>query len=129
MNPRPKDKDKPKPENLISIRRSTISEKWQVVIDIYGSSRCLDVFYDYAMAEKDAAIARQVFACYTCNELRNSDTWQKAVTEYLKASEAAGIVSDDEVIAVLSNTGITPKQVNAQLREMGQLSDPVWNQQ
>jgi predicted transcriptional regulator len=125
----PQGSNKPKPEDLISIRRSTISGKWQVIIDIHGLSRCLDVFHDYAMAEKDASMARQVFSRYTCNELKNSDTWQKAVAEYLEASEAAEIVSDDEVLAVLSNAGTTPKQVNARLREMGLLSDSVWNRQ
>jgi hypothetical protein len=61
--------------------------------------------------------------------LKNEESWPAILQEYIQLSASYGVVSDDECLAVASTTGITPAQINAQLREMDVLSDNVWHRE
>lgn len=92
-----------------------------------GELRCLDVFFNHEVAEKDAMAARETFKSYTWSDITNEESWPLILQEYIQLSASFGVVSDDECLAIASATGITPAQINAQLREMDALSDNVWH--
>ncbi len=124
----PQGSNKPKPCESVRVYKSAWTNKWAVGIDIPGEElRCLDVFLDQEMAERDAMAAREVFQCYTWQDVKNEKKWFAILQEYIQLSTLRGIVSDDECLAVVASAvNLTPNQVNAQLREMGLLSDGIW---
>lgn len=122
--------NRPKPHESLKIYRSKWSGKWAVGIkDINGELTCLDVFCDRETAEIDASAAKSVLCNYDWHDLSNAETWAVFIDEYSKASTLMGVESDDEVLAVSSTVGTTPGQMNARLREIGLLSDNIWNRE
>lgn len=119
--------NKPKPCESLKIYKSAWSGKWAVGIKMpNGELKCLDVFCDRKIAEIDANVAKSVLVNYDWPDLLNPEKYYVFVSEYSQTSALMGIKSDDEVLAVVSETGITPDQMNAQFRELGLLSDNVW---
>lgn len=121
---------------MIKVRRSDISGKWAVDIDLPRGSRRLTVYMDRSHAMADAAIAAQFFGAHTAQYLEDPANWLATLQAYSKATQAAGLEDDDEVLSVmrpLSNgfvlideTRKTLDHWNAQLREQNILSDRVW---
>ena len=119
--------NKPKPYESLKIYRSAWSGKWAVGIQMpNGGLRCLDVFCNRETAELDANAAKSVLFNYDWSDLLSPEKWTLFIDEYSKVSTSMGVESDDEILMVASKTGVTPDQVNAQLRELGRLSDSIW---
>jgi hypothetical protein len=119
--------NKPKPCESLKIYRSAWTEKWAVGIKMpNGELTCLDVFYDRKIAELDASAAKSVLFNYDWPDLLSPEKWTLFINEYSKVSALMGVESDDECLMAVSETEITPNQVNAQLREVGLLSNNVW---
>lgn len=122
---------------MIKIRRSDISGKWAVDIDMPRGSRRLNVYIDRSDAVLDAAIAAQFFGAHTVEYLEDPANWQATLRAYGKAAEASGLEDDDEVLFVfrpqsdgsilIDGTRKTLDQNNAQLREHNLLSDRIWH--
>ena len=120
--------NKPMPHESLKIYRSKLSGKWAVGIKgVDGELTCLDVFCDRETAELDASAAKSVLCNYDWRDLSKAETWTIFIDEYSKASASMGVESDDEVVIVASTVGATPSQINAQLREIGLLSDNIWH--
>ena len=124
----PKANNKLSPCESVIIYKSGRTGKWAVGLEVSSTElKCLDVFYDYEMAELDATAARETLSNYNWKDVLDREKWNVILKEYTQKSALLGVVSDDECIAVHGATKLTPIQVNAQMRELELLSDEVWH--
>jgi hypothetical protein len=123
--------------DLIKVRRSDLTGKWAVDLDLPGQSHRLDVFMLRKDAEADAKIARDVFGPFSPKELLSNDMYRKVLLQYVNRAMAEGPESDDEIISRMETMEDgtlfidvrrqSLDQENARLRELGLLSDRIWN--
>jgi len=123
--------------DLIKVRRSDLTGKWAVDLDLPGQSHRLDVFVLREDAEVDAKIARDVFGPFSPKELLCNDKYRDVFLQYANRAMAEGPESDDEIISrmqtmedgtlLIDVRRQSLDQENARLREFGLLSDRIWN--
>ena len=123
--------------DLVKVRRSDLTGKWAVDLDLPGQSHRLDVFVLREHAEADAKIARDVFSHFRPKELLCSDKYREVFLQYANRAMAEGPESDDEIISrmqtmedgtlLIDVRRQSLDQENARLREFGLLSDRIWS--
>jgi hypothetical protein len=121
----------------LTIRRSKVSNKWAVDLDLPSGSRRIDVFFKRKDAEAELIADKQVLVNYTAEQLADPVIYAKAFREMIVSSTGMGIVSDDEPIAVwhrtennwliidTSDEALKPER--RLWREFGLLSDQAWD--
>jgi hypothetical protein len=132
----PEGSNRPNVVDLIKVRRSHLTDKWAVDVDMPSGRRRLTVYYQHTDALADADIAKEVFGAKTVEQLEDEGVWLSTLLAYGEATKAGGLEDDDEILAVwkpLGNGWViedtrpnTLDQQNAQLRELDLLSDRVW---
>lgn len=97
---------KPRHHHPVFVDRSPVTGKWRVVMIGMDGLEVLDMFNDRLKALRSAQNAQEVFgACHRSMVSPLSSCWASMVMKYGEKDTAAGIESDDAVIAELRDRG------------------------
>jgi hypothetical protein len=113
-------------EFFVSVQKSDLTDKWLVIVHLFGVKRVISPHYKKKDAEAASQIVQSVFSQYSPEELQNSELWSKAL-------QSLNYEDDDEPLGtlklapdgspIIDTTESTMKNMGAVFREHELFSD------